>query len=71
MARRGVSFQAITDITAEEEGTIVRTITRLDETLREVRNVARIIGDPELFRTAETAAELIKRDVIFASSLYL
>ena len=50
---------------------IQRTITRLDETCREVRNAARIIGDPILFRKMEIASACIKRDVIFAGSLYI
>jgi antiviral helicase SKI2 len=52
------------------EGTIVRTMTRLDNTCREVRNAARIIGDPQLFRKMEAASAAIKRDVIFVGSLY-
>ena len=61
----------VTALTECPEGTIVRTISRLDETCREVRNAARILGDPLLFRTAETASQCIKRDVIFAQSLWL
>lgn len=34
---RGMSFQRITDLTDVLEGTIVRVITRIDETCREVR----------------------------------
>ena len=41
---RGMSFKNITDLTDVLEGTIVRTITRLDEVCREVKNAARIIG---------------------------
>jgi antiviral helicase SKI2 len=67
----GVSFVQVTALTECPEGTIVRTISRLDETCREVRNAARILGDPLLFRTAETASQCIKRDVIFAQSLWL
>jgi hypothetical protein len=58
-----VSFVQVTALTECPEGTIVRTISRLDETCREVRNAARILGDPLLFRTAETASQCIKRDV--------
>ncbi len=50
---RGVPFKYICEITDIEEGTIVRTITRLDETCREVRNAARIIGDPVLYRKSK------------------
>jgi hypothetical protein len=40
----------------------VRVITRLDETCREVRDAARVIGDAELFQKMEEAQALIKRD---------
>ena len=67
----GMSFQSIMDLTDVLEGTIVRVISRLDETCREVRNAARIVGDPELFRKMETAQELIRRDVMAVASLYM
>ncbi len=67
----GVPFKYICELTDIEEGTIVRTITRLDETCREVRNAARIVGDPVLYKKMERASELIKRDIVFATSLYL
>ena len=40
----------------------MRVITRLDETCREVRDAARVIGDAELFTKMEEAQALIKRD---------
>jgi antiviral helicase SKI2 len=68
---RGMSFKRITELTDVMEGTIVRAITRLDETCREVKNAARIIGDPTLFKKMEQAQELIKRDVCAVASLYM
>ncbi|KAA8650519.1 SKI complex RNA helicase subunit SKI2 [Aspergillus tanneri] len=68
---RGMSFNRITDLTDVMEGTIVRTITRLDETCREVKNAAKLVGDPTLYTKMQQAQELIKRDVIFAASLYM
>jgi antiviral helicase SKI2 len=68
---RGVPFSSICELTVVEEGTIVRCITRLDETCREVRNIARIIGDPTLYHKMEEASSMIKRDIVFATSLYL
>lgn len=68
---RGMSFNRITDLTDVLEGTIVRVISRLDETCREVKNAARIIGDPELFTKMQTAQEMIKRDVTAVASLYM
>ncbi|KAK4685405.1 antiviral helicase SKI2, partial [Tremellales sp. Uapishka_1] len=68
---RGMPFTQITEMTDVPEGTIVRCITRLDETCREVRDAARVIGDAELFQKMEEAQGLIKRDIVFAASLYL
>lgn len=79
-------FEQITSLTDIAEGTIVRVITRLDETCREVRDAARVIGDAELFKKMEECQIKIKRDskcsclifvaksqpfaVVFAASLY-
>lgn len=60
---KGMSFNRITDLTDVMEGTIVRVITRLDETCREVKNAARIIGDPVLYQKMQTCQEMIKRDI--------
>ncbi|WVO12427.1 hypothetical protein L204_100026 [Cryptococcus depauperatus] len=68
---KGLPFNKITELTDVAEGTIVRVITRLDETCREVRDAARVIGDADLFQKMETAQALIKRDIVFAASLYL
>ncbi|KAF2500286.1 antiviral helicase [Lophium mytilinum] len=68
---RGMSFNRITDLTDVMEGTIVRVITRLDETCREVKNAARIIGDPVLFSKMQEAQQAIKRDICNCASLYL
>ncbi|KAF1813072.1 antiviral helicase [Eremomyces bilateralis CBS 781.70] len=68
---RGMSFNRITDLTDVMEGTIVRVITRLDETCREVKNAARLVGDPTLFTKMQTCQEMIKRDVCAVASLYM
>ncbi|KAF2672754.1 antiviral helicase [Microthyrium microscopicum] len=68
---RGMSFNRITDLTDVMEGTIVRVISRLDETCREAKNAARIIGDPALYQKMTTCQELIKRDVCAVASLYM
>lgn len=68
---KGMSFSQITDLTDVLEGTIVRVMTRLDEACREVKNAARIIGDPSLFTKMQKCQELIKRDVCHCASLYL
>ena len=64
-------FAEICTLTTVQEGTIVRCITRLDEVCREVRNASRIIGDPQLYRKMEVGSECIKRDIVFATSLYI
>lgn len=67
---RGMPFQQITGLTDVPEGSIVRCIVRLDETCRDVRNAARVIGDPVLYEKMERASQMIKRDIVFAASLY-
>jgi antiviral helicase SKI2 len=67
----GVPFKNICDLTDAQEGSIVRCITRLDELCREVRNCARVVGNPTLYRKLEAASTAIKRDIVFASSLYV
>eukprot|EP00112_Aurelia_sp_Birch-Aquarium-sp1_P007962 Seg187.3 transcript_id=Seg187.3/GoldUCD/mRNA.D3Y31 product="Helicase SKI2W" protein_id=Seg187.3/GoldUCD/D3Y31 len=67
---RGMPFKEITELTDISEGIIVRCIQRLDETCRDVKNAARIIGDPDLVDKMEKGSSLIKRDIVFAGSLY-
>ncbi|KAI5124130.1 hypothetical protein M0805_000941 [Coniferiporia weirii] len=67
---KGMPFEQITSLTDVAEGTIVRVITRLDETCREVRDAARVIGDASLMKKMEEAQIKIKRDIVFAASLY-
>ncbi|GCC33681.1 hypothetical protein chiPu_0012151 [Chiloscyllium punctatum] len=67
---QGLPFAEITRLTDVQEGIIVRCIQRLNETCRDVRNAARIIGDPTLNAKMEQASNLIKRDIVFAASLY-
>jgi len=68
---RGTPFHQICELTDIPEGSIVRCILRLNETLKDVRNAARVIGDPQLYQTMERCSELVKRDIVFAASLYV
>ena len=68
---RGLPFSEICDHTDVMEGSIVRTIIRLEETCREFKDAARVMGDPQLLKLMEEASFMIKRDVIFAASLYV
>ncbi|XP_071948306.1 superkiller complex protein 2-like [Antedon mediterranea] len=67
---KGTPFADITALTDVSEGIIVRTIQRLDETCREVGNASRKIGSSTLLAKMRQASELIKRDIVFAASLY-
>ncbi|XP_014780595.1 SKI2 subunit of superkiller complex protein [Octopus bimaculoides] len=67
---RGMPFSDITELTDVQEGIIVRCIQRLNEVLMDVRNAARLIGDPVLCQKMEEASTLIKRDIVFTASLY-
>lgn len=49
----------------------MRTIVRLEETCRDFRNAARLMGDLSLYKKMEDASNAIKRDIVFASSLYV
>ena len=64
-------FLEICKLTEAQEGSIVKTIQRLEILLRDVRNAARIMGNMILFKKLEQSSVLIKRDIVFASSLYL
>ncbi|PKA51999.1 DEAD-box ATP-dependent RNA helicase ISE2, chloroplastic [Apostasia shenzhenica] len=68
---KGTPFSDICELTDVPEGLIVRTIVRLDETCREFKNAASIIGNNALFKKMETASNAIKRDIVFAASLYV
>ena len=67
---RGTPFANITTLTDVLEGSIVRCIVRLDETCRDIRNAAHVIGDPILAAKMQVAATKIRRDIVFAASLY-
>lgn len=58
------------ELTDVQEGIIVRCIQQLNDTICDVRNAARLIGDPELQKKMEEASTIIKRDIVFAASLY-
>jgi len=67
----GVPFAEITKLTTIAEGSIVRFISQIDQACREVRNAARVIGDSNLYLKMEEASRKIKRDIVFAASLYV
>lgn len=68
---KGTAFADICELTDVPEGLIVRTIVRLDETCREFKNAASIMGNSALYKKMELASNAIKRDIVFAASLYI
>ena len=53
------------------EGSIIRAIRRLSELLDELQSAAKAIGNDELYHKIEEGAKLIRRDIVFAASLYI
>ncbi|EJW76220.1 hypothetical protein WUBG_12870 [Wuchereria bancrofti] len=49
---------------------IVRCIQRLDELCHDIRNAARLVGDPTLYEKMDDTSAAIRRDIVFAASLY-
>ena len=66
----GTPFEEISRLTEVMEGSIVRCVVRLDEQCRQLMDAARVMGNTALFQQMEAASAAIKRDVVFAASLY-
>lgn len=67
---RNKPFAEIMELTDVKEGIIVRCIQQLNEILKDVKDAARIIGNSTLPNKMEEASNAIKRDIVFAASLY-
>jgi ATP-dependent RNA helicase DOB1 len=67
----GSSFLDICTMTDIFEGSIIRCMRRLEELLRQLSNAAKAIGNGALEAKFAMAISAIKRDIIFAASLYL
>lgn len=52
-------------------GSIIRCMRRLEEVLRQLCQAAKGIGNTDLENKFSEAIKLIKRDIVFAASLYL
>ncbi|KAL4715896.1 hypothetical protein ACJJTC_013196 [Scirpophaga incertulas] len=63
-------FAEIMDLTDVQEGIIVRCIQQLHELLVDVKDAAVAVGDPKLQAKMAEASTAIKRDIVFAASLY-
>jgi len=67
----GSTFADICKMTDIFEGSVIRCMRRLDELNREMCCAARAIGNTELESKFSTGITKIKRDIVFAASLYL
>ncbi|KAH1009376.1 hypothetical protein HUJ04_001737 [Dendroctonus ponderosae] len=67
----GASFARLCGMTEIFEGSIVRCMRRLEELLRQMVQASKTIGNVELEDKFNHAIKLIKRDIVFSSSLYL
>lgn len=68
---KGAKFVEVQKLTGSFEGTTIRTLRRLEELIRQIGTAAKAIGNHELQAKFEQGSELIKRDIVFCSSLYL
>jgi ATP-dependent RNA helicase DOB1 len=67
----GAKFSEIIKMTDVFEGTIIRCMRRLEELMRQFSNAAKNIGNVDLQTKFEAGIEKLKRDIVFAASLYL
>jgi len=67
----GAKFVEVQKLTKAFEGTTIRTLRRLEELVRQITTAAKAIGNDELEEKFNKGGELIRRDIVFCSSLYL
>eukprot|EP00066_Takifugu_rubripes_P002974 XP_003965234.1 PREDICTED: superkiller viralicidic activity 2-like 2 [Takifugu rubripes] len=67
----GSTFAQICKMTDVFEGSIIRCMRRLEEVLRQMCSAAKAIGNTELENKFAEGITKIKRDIVFAASLYL
>lgn len=67
----GASFSQICKMTDAFEGSIIRCMRRLEELLRQMCQASKAIGNTELENKFAEGIIKIKRDIVFAASLYL
>ncbi|XP_062200642.1 DExH-box ATP-dependent RNA helicase DExH9 [Phragmites australis] len=68
---RGSKFYQIMEMTQVFEGSLIRAIRRLEEVLQQLILASKSIGETQLEAKLEEAVKKIKRDIVFAASLYL
>lgn len=67
----GYSFKEICTTTEVFEGSIIRCFRRLEEVLKEMCRASKVIGNVDMENKFSAAISLVKRDIVFANSLYL
>jgi ATP-dependent RNA helicase DOB1 len=67
----GASFLKICSMTTIFEGNLIRYIRRLEELLRQMSCAAKAMGNTSLEEKFNEGIVKIKRDIVFAASLYL
>ncbi|KAJ2630557.1 ATP-dependent RNA helicase mtr4 [Coemansia sp. RSA 1290] len=68
---KGAKFSQICRMTDVFEGSLIRAFRRLEELLRQMCQAAKAIGNIDLENKFADGIVKIKRDIIFAASLYL
>lgn len=68
---KGSKFYEIMEIARVFEGSLIRAIRRMEEVLQQLIVAAKSIGETQLQAKLEEAVSKIKRDIVFAASLYL
>lgn len=68
---RGATFYQICQMTDIFEGSIIRAMRRLEEILRQLIQASKSIGNTDLENKFSESVKIVKRDIVFAASLYL
>lgn len=66
----GKKFKEIMALTKLFEGSVIRVIRRLEELLRQLAEAARGVGEEALEAKFKGASAKMRRDIVFAASLY-
>ncbi|EFN51423.1 hypothetical protein CHLNCDRAFT_28067, partial [Chlorella variabilis] len=68
---KGASFGEVCGMTDIFEGSIIRATRRLDELMQQLEAAAAVVGEKELAAKFGASRDTIRRDIIFAASLYI
>jgi ATP-dependent RNA helicase DOB1 len=67
----GSSFRELLKMTKVFEGSLVRAIRQLHEVLVQLSSACQAIGDVDMQAKFDETCNRVKRDIVFAASLYL